>query len=303
LEDRLMPARAAATLVLQDSRIRVGIVPEMGGGLAFATALLPDGNEAAVLRPWSRDGAAGPFALASNVLVPFSNRISGGGFSFDGVFHPIAPNLEGEPFPVHGDGYQKVWTVEQARDGNATLTLGGEIGPFRYDARQDFRIEGGALRIALTVASKSPRPLPFGAGFHPWFPRLAGTALRFRAKQVWLEDARHLPADRVEIAARPAWDFSATRPLPADWINNAFAGWDGLATIIQPGLGIAVDIEASANLDVALLYSPGPQSGFFCFEPVSHPVDAHNLPGRPGLQTLAEGQSLSAGMTLRWSAL
>ena len=42
-----------------------------------------------------------------------------------------------------------------------------------------------------------------------------------------------------------------------------------------------------------ILYSPGRDASFFCFEPVSHVVDAHNLPGGPeanGLAILAAGE-------------
>lgn len=289
-------------IVLQDSGTRVGIVPELGGGVAFMEALLPGGRNVPILRPWTHREADGPFALACNVLVPFSNRISGGGFTFRDVFHPIAPNLAGEGFPIHGDGFQRAWAIERTSGEVASLTLGnGEIGPFQYGARQRFRLENGALHVEIAVTNMASRPLPFGAGFHPWFPRSAETTLRFRASGVWLEDACHLPTELVDVAARPQWDFSATRPLPDAWINNAFTGWPGAATISQPDLHVMVDIEASANLDVAIVYSPGPDADFFCFEPVSHSVDAHNLPGRPGLKVLEQGQSLHAAMTLRWT--
>ncbi|TJW35642.1 MAG: aldose 1-epimerase, partial [Mesorhizobium sp.] len=289
------------TLVLQDSRTRIGIVPELGGGIAFIEALLPDGRTVPVLRPWTGNAVDGPFAFACNILVPFSNRISGGGFAFDGVFHEIAPNLAGETFPIHGDGFQRAWAIEAASGQTASLVLpGGEIGPFRYEARQGFHLKDGALHVELTVTNTAPRPLPFGAGFHPWFPRLAETMLCFQASQIWLEDARHLPTVQVDVAARPEWDYSAVRPLPRDWINNAFTHWPGIATINQPELGISIEIAASPNLDVAVVYSPGSGADFFCFEPVSHTIDAHNQPGYPGLKILAEGQSLAVQMTLRW---
>nr|MDA8250534.1 hypothetical protein [Rhodospirillales bacterium] len=112
------------------------------------------------------------------------------------------------------------------------------------------------------------------------------------------EDARHLPTRRVPLAERPAWDFAAGRALPPGWINNGFVGWDGRATIGWPGRGLALAVEAEAEgadgaapLAVFLVYSPGAQADFFCFEPVSHPVDAHHLAGRPGLFRLAPGQS------------
>ncbi|WP_292237581.1 aldose 1-epimerase [Mesorhizobium sp.] len=290
--------------MLQDSRTRVGIVPELGGGIAFMEALLPGRRDVPVLRRWTHSKSDGPFALACNVLVPFSNRISGGGFTFRGAFHAIAPNLAGEGFPIHGDGFQRAWAIEMTSGEAASLTLGnGQIGPFRYGARQLFHLEDGALHVEVVVTNETSGPLPFGAGFHPWFPRFAGTTLRFRASDVWLEDTRHLPTELVDVAARPQWDFSAARPLPKAWINNAFTGWLGAATISQPGLHIAIDIEASPNLDVAVVYSPGPDADFFCFEPVSHAVDAYNLPGRPGLTVLERGQSLHAAMTLRWSPL
>ena len=219
------------------------------------------------------------------MLVPFSNRISGSGFTFQGVFHTIAPNLAGEGFPIHGDGFQRVWAIEKTSGDAGSLMLdNGEIGPFRYKARQRFRLEEGALHVEIAVTNAGSMPLPFGAGFHPWFPRFTETTLRFRASNLWLEDARHLPTELVDVAARPQWDFSDARPLPKAWINNAFTGWPGAAMVTQPSLQIAVDIEASTNLDVAIVYSPGPDADFFCFEPVSHPVDAHNLTDRPGLK-------------------
>ena len=33
-------------------------------------------------------------------MLPWSNRISGGGFEHAGRFHPIAPNRGGEPYPI-----------------------------------------------------------------------------------------------------------------------------------------------------------------------------------------------------------
>jgi aldose 1-epimerase len=53
-------------------------------------------------------------------------------------------------------------------------------------------------------------------------------------------------------------------------------------------------------LGTLILYSPSAQAPFLCLEPVSHPVDAHNLPGQPGLVRLAQGESLSAFLALSW---
>ncbi|VFR55006.1 Aldose 1-epimerase [plant metagenome] len=48
-----------------------------------------------------------------------------------------------------------------------------------------------------------------------------------------------------------------------------------------------------------LLYCPA-DGDFFCFEPVSHPIDAHHLPGHPGLRWLTSGQQAALRWQLRY---
>lgn len=292
----------ARLLELNDARSRVRIAPELGGGVADMVARLPDGAETPVLRPWAGP-ETGLFGVGMNLLAPFSNRISGGGFAFGDAFHAIAPNLDGEPYPIHGDAFQKGWTVRSTERRAARLELNnGAIGPFRHRAEVDYRLENGTLTASLAITNTGPT-LPFGGGFHPWFVRGPDTRLRFRAKGVWFEDRRHLPTDHHSLARRSDWSFCDLRPLPGNLINNAFTGWDGVARIVQPSLGIALDIVSPPSLTVAIVYSPGADADFFCFEPVSHAVDAVNQPGRPGLVTLAAGDTLTLEMSVGWSAL
>ena len=81
------------------------------------------------------------------------------------------------------------------------------------------------------------------------------------------------------------------------WINNAFLGWDGRASIFWSERKLALEVEADAQLSTYIVYSPSAKADFFCFEPVTHPVDAHNLPGDPvanGLTILAPQETVSA---------
>ena len=290
----------AALLVLEDDRTRIRIAPDLGGGIASADARLGK-DPVPILRPWAGPDA-GPFGLGSNVLVPFSNRIAGGGFVFEGRFHALAPNVQGEALPLHGDGFQKSWNVASASRDRVELVLpDGAIGPYRYRAGLTYRLAGGVLQTVLTITNAGPN-LPFGGGFHPWFPRRPDTRLRFSARTVWTEDRQHLPVDEVPLSQVPAWDFSNPRRLPPDWINNAFCGWDGSADIEQPSLGIEVAIRADPPLATAVVYSPDAQAPFFCFEPVSHAVDAVNRPGCPGMVALDRGETLSLSMTMGWRA-
>lgn len=266
----------------------------MGAGLA---GLFVDGHP--VLRAWSGDVADGPFALAMNLLAPFSNRIAGG-FSFAGTTHRLAPNLSGEAIPIHGDAFQRAWAVVEQDGSHVTLVLSsGEFGPLRYHAKVSYQLTPNALAVRLAVTSRTDRPFPFGLGFHPWFPRNSDTKLLFHATGYWPEDSRHLPSTTAPVPIPANWNFSGLAALPVDWINAGFAGWTGFAQIVQGPEAVSVAVKA--DLSTAILFSPSSAAEFFCFEPVSHPVDAHNLPGMPGLTLLATGETLTAEMTLDWT--
>ncbi len=288
----------AASLLLVDGIAEVAVRPDLGGAVA-SYDLVAGTRREPLFRPAPPD-AADTFALACNPLVPWSNRISGGGFRYRGRFFALAPNWPGEPFPLHGNGFQSSWQVVGTQRHTLTLILASEgPGPFRYTATLRYWLDDGALGMRLEAIHTGAEPLPYGLGFHPWLVRTPTTELRAVATDVWLEDARHLPAGRVPVHERPEWDFTRSRPLPAEWINNGFTGWDGQAIVTWPDRQLALEIDARpccrelSALSTYILYSPGMAADFFCFEPVSHPVDAHNLPGPPesnGLFVLSPGQ-------------
>ncbi|MCR9120816.1 MAG: aldose 1-epimerase [Phyllobacteriaceae bacterium] len=287
-------------LTIEDGRAKVAIRPDMGAGLARFDALTAGGPKP-VLRPMEGTGGH-PFDLACNLMIPFANRISGGGFAFGGRFHPVAPNLPDQDLlPLHGDALLRRWQVDDQAANAVTLHLAdGAIGPWRYDARIDWRLMAGTLHGELTVTNIG-QPLPLGGGFHPWLPRLDHTELRFSASHVWLSDDANLPIERIAMASVPDWNFARSRPLPQTPIDNCFAGWDGKALVAQPDLGIDIAIAASQELDHAMVFAPSADAGFFCFEPVSHAVDAINAPGHPGMAVLASGHAMTVSMTIGWT--
>ncbi|MFN3171719.1 MAG: aldose 1-epimerase [Hyphomicrobiales bacterium] len=281
-------------LTAGDAKLRLH--PEMGGGIAGLWV-----GDKPILRPWSGKEEDGPFALASNILVPFSNRIDGG-FTFEDMYHPMAKNMDADPLAIHGDGFQKDWAVVSADENEAVLHLSnGAFGPFAYEARQTFSLTGDTLTNTLTMTNRAAIALPFGGGFHPWFPRTEETRLQASAPDHWPEGEGSLPATASPQPPPDDFDFSDGKPLPDRWINCAFSNWDGKARISQGEGAVSVSLT-SETLTTAIIYSPEPNCGFFCFEPVSHPVNAHNLPGMPGLKVLQPGESLAFEMSLDWGA-
>ena len=287
-------------LEINDGMARAVVRPALGAGLVRF-----DWVHGGVLEPLFRPAPAGAtpavFDFASIVLLPWSNRVSGGSFEFEGRWHPLAPNVPGDPYPNHGNGFELAWQVARASATGVRLTVDSAgPGPYRYAATLDYAVAGGALTMAMAIENRGDSALPFGLGFHPWLVRDPDTLLLAPARAVWLEDAGHLPAGDEPVPIPAGWAFDAASPLPAGFINNAFEGWGGRARVAWPARGLTLAIAAAAPLSRYILYTPAASSGFFCFEPVSHPVDAYHLPGGPlhhGMVRLAPGEFLSGTVT------
>lgn len=273
------------------------VAPAWGGSVVSLRVQDRDVFAPVFPHPLNRD-----LLVSGIVLTPFSNRIGNGAFTWDGAQQLVPRTLDYEPFPIHGDGFLQAWAVLRATQTELSLRLlESTIGPFRYSADQHFRITENSFAWSVSLKNLSVNALPYGTGLHPWFPRSAATRLMFAASGVWLSDAQRLPLRCVPVDTLPAWNFAQARPLPDTEIDHAFTGWNGSARIEQGPDHMSLTLAASDNLGTAVVYAPSPQIRYFCFEPVSHPIDAHNLPGRPGLAILAPGQTLEASMQVRWA--
>jgi aldose 1-epimerase len=271
--------KVPAIITIADGVAEASIVPELGAGLA-GYDLMIEGRREPIFRPCRQPSDARPFDLALSLLVPWSNRISGGGFIFGSEFHRLEPNLPGEPFPIHGNAFSCAWKIESRDSTSAALSLESlGPGPYHYDARVTYELRGGALAVKLLARNAGRKALPFGLGLHPWLRRTTQTRLEAKSERVALENSLHLPAGELDVRAREDWNFATPRRLPGGWINNAFLGWNGRASVVWPDRRMSLIISAEAPISAYIVYSPAADADFFCFEPVTHPVDAHNLPG------------------------
>ena len=237
-------------------------------------------------------------------LVPFGNRVSGNRFVFEGAAYALAPNTGWDENYLHGDGWTTEWRMVERTRSRARVVMrhDGAGTPYHYDAAQTFALDGSTLALSLEVVNRGVTVLPFGLGWHPYFPLTAGTTLRAPASALWLEGAGWLPTERVAVPAD--LDFTTARELPRRWVNHGFEGWNGACEIAWPDRRARLKLDADRLFGRYFLFVSDPkfEAGynyeFFAFEPMSHSANAHNLPDGGGLRRLAPGESLRGEIRL-----
>lgn len=284
-------------LSLRTGRLAVELAPIAGGAIARFTV---DGRD--VLRPMTEADIASRKGnnAAAYPLVPFSNRIRDGELVFEGETFHLQRNWPGVNHPMHGDGWAHGWRVEKSDARSAEISYqheraGSDGGwPFRYQARQSYRLDDDRLTVRMALENLEEQPVPAGLGLHPFFVRDKETELACRCRAVWTADAEVLPIER--IAVPPQWNFATSRKVDAIALDNCFDGWDGQATIIWPNRRLRLALEASQPFRHLVIYVP-PGRDVFCVEPVSH------ANGLVGLSPLGPGATLAGEIVFRISNL
>jgi len=287
---------AGGLVTIADGLATVGIAPAAGGALA-SYRWQKNGHAVDWLRP------AGPAALDSRdagamacfPLVPYSNRIRGGRFTFAGRTIEL-PTRPDDPHHEHGHGWRRPWTLAGHRDATAILRYrhDADSWPWSYEAEQRIGLEQGCLSIRISLRNLSDAPMPAGFGLHPYFPATPWTHVQADVTGMWETDAEVLPTRHVSppAGADPTTGFDVAEAA----FDTVFTGWTRRARITWPDEERLLDIEAEAPLDFLVLYTP-PGESFFCAEPVSNITDAFNRLGEgTGCIVLAPGESRSASV-------
>jgi len=218
------------------------------------------------------------FSGGSFTLVPFSNRIKGACFSFDGQNIQIAPHPTEAGNAMHGHGLISEWSVNQQSVSSAELVYlhaGGQLGwPWTYRAVQRFDLNPDECCITLSVTNLSDTSMPLGMGFHPYFPFEEDVDLHFVAEKEWVGSPEEFPTGRGPVVH----NFSDPKGA-ALWRKGKAACYDGYkgeVDIHWKSSGHRLRLASNDLLSHFIIHVPD-TADFFCLEPVSHPTDGFNL--------------------------
>lgn len=285
------------TLTLTAGPLALQLAPAVGGAIARFDHVV-GGRRTPVLRP-SPEPLRSVLEAASFPLVPYVNRIRGGTFEFRGRNVRLAPNMPGDPSPLHGQGWLAPWRVERSDETHAELLFHHPAGewPWSYEARQHFALDGGGLDTRISCRNTSDEPMPCGLGIHPYFNCGPDTRIRTGVDHVWTVDGHVLPVERVPADGR--YDI-ADSPVCGRGLDNGYGGWSGSALLTDPAWPFEVELS-SPGTRFFQLYSPE-EGGIFVAEPVSHANDALSAPeaqwAELGIRILEPGESMELAARL-----
>lgn len=307
-------------LTIENASLRVKVLPDPGASIAsFEGKRANEWLSLMRLTPPEVLEAPRSGMLASFNLVPWSNRVVGAGFEFDGTHYALRPNTS-QGFAIHGDVRERPWNVSESTETTITCTLDSRDFPdfnFPFPLHSSIRheLKGNNFATTLTVKNAGVQPMPVGFGFHPYFNRGIVNAdddeaqLELHVKGVYPPlpgmTASPVPMSRVSLSVGattgmvdvpPSMDFSSLAPVGTRDIDHCFGGWDGQAFISYPKAGVRLDFKCDAVFGHVIVFTP-PGKPFFAVEPVTHTNDGFNLYARGvsgnGIRVLQPRESLS----------
>lgn len=275
-------------ILLSSGRLHCQIAPDLGGAIL---GMQLDGRHFLRATPQATSAAES----AGFAMLPFCNRIAGGAVRMGEQAWAIEPNFGTPPMPCHGDGWQSAWAVRDRTANSVLLSLASRFAPYTYSAQQRIALENDGLHIALSVVNEGDVTLPFGVGFHPYFPDPDRAAMQFAAQRFWLEGPDKLPTEPISLP--PELDASLGLPVSPHWRNNSYDGWSREA-LIDWDDGRRMRMSAT-GLGVLHIYRPEGQA-FFCLEAQSHVSGAAGWSDgtEHGMVALAPGESIDVSLRL-----
>ena len=279
---------------LTNGALSLGLEPALGASIAWfrnrAFHILRETPAAAIAAGNGRAFSAFP-------LIPYSNRIRAGTFSFAGTTYTLQRDEEDPRNALHGTARFQLWQLASSTASTARCTLDytpqTTLWPFAYNAWLEFALLPDRLRVGIGLTNRHTAPAPFGIGLHPYFERHEPNFLQFQAGYVWAKDADDIPIHTEPDIGK--FNFTEPRAIELeDLIDHCYGDWTHTATVAFPAFDRRIELRATAAFRNVVVFTPEDKD-YFAVEPVSHRPDAVNPNGDPhdgGMNILAPGETL-----------
>ncbi len=272
------------THTLENECWKIGVLPQTGGSIAYCQFYhAKSGQWLDFMRPTPSDALDNPSLCSSFVLVPYSNRIRAGKFTFEG--EPIQLRLNGKDgTAIHGVGRNVPWQIVEASRDYLLLRLNSvdheNINwPFRFIAEQHFQLDGPNFATKVWIKNKHNRAMPAGFGQHPYFQKMVGGAhvsLQIPFDR-YLPLENGLPVAPKTVALSPDIDFRTLRPLGDKIMDHCLTAREieGQVHFAYPGVA-DVTLHSDPIFQHLIFYAPIGKD-FYAVEPVTNLNDGFNL--------------------------
>ena len=276
----------ADTIALRSGDTLLEVSPITGGSITrYATThanrvyeWMRPATEAAIA-----EGSAGQ--TASFPMVPFSNRIRNGRFTFNGRDVQLTELFGREPHAIHGHGWRAPWSVVNRTEDTLTLEYhhAADSWPWAYRAEQTFELRDTILIVRFSVTNEATDTMPVGFGLHPYFVRTPNVRRHAEIGEMWRTNDNALPAELVPPPAQLAFGAAGLDP-DASVLDNNFLNFGGEYRIAWPEWPASLQVQADPIYSCLVIYTPHGQD-FFCAEPATNCIDAVNLAAAGRLDT------------------
>jgi aldose 1-epimerase len=289
------------TTTLDNHRLRLVVNPNQGVNI-LAFSVFHNGSWLPIM-PDVRDGGV-DLKESSFLMVPYSNRIENGHFTFGGQEIQLA---YGERHAIHGDVRTRPWAVEGMDDHRIHCSFDSRQHQdvnwsWPFTAEVEYQLDDFTLGSRLRLTNQGDSAMPAGFGWHPYYSRW----LTREGEPVWLHfqvQGVYPDANDNRIPSGPAQppvsnqDFRSERRLdPDNFLDICCYGYDGDGSIHWPESGIRLQYRCSSECSHLVLYNPA--KPYFAVEPVTNANNGVNLlaQGDPtsGMAVLQPGETLAA---------
>ena len=243
------------------------------------------------------------------VLLPFPNRVEDGLYEFEGKENQLPLTEPGRNNAIHGLTRWLNWTALSWTDSQVVLIqrLHPKEGyPFTLASQIEYTLSDAGLAVATTATNIGPGPLPFGAGYHPYFivgtPLINAATLRLPASTYLETDDRLIPTGQTSVEGTD-FDFREEREIGDVQLDTCFTDVipdsDGYARVAltnpEDGFAITVWMDESHGFIQAFTGDTLPEADqrrAVAIEPMTCAPNAFNTGA--GLRVIPPGESFTS---------